>query len=200
MKSDLAALAAEAACTEEGADGEEETTKNETKKRKASELEAAWIAVMKHHRLTKMQTRLDKVSNKKQKTISNADQSGNTTSGGSHNIPVLNGTTQQKEPNELQSEQRNQNPEKHVGANSIEDKNIVSVKGMFESMLSRQTIRVKISYVPAAVTRMPRQYGSKSALDIFETVVGCSGQEYIMFAFHTTNMTINVTTIKIKML
>ena len=74
---------------------------------------------------------------------------------------MLNGTTQQKEPNELQSEQRNQNPEKHVGANSIEDKNIVSVKEMFESMLSKQTIRVKIFYIPSATNRVPRQYGQK---------------------------------------
>jgi len=103
VKAHFAALAAEAACTEEGADSQQETSKEATKKRKAFELDAAWIAVVKHFRLTKMRTRLENVSTKKQKTISNANESVNTASRGSHDAPVRNGTRQETEPDELQS-------------------------------------------------------------------------------------------------
>ena len=172
VKARFAALAAEAACSEEGADSEEERAKNETKKRKGSELDATWTAVVKHHRLIKMQARLHNVSNKKQKTTTNAD------------TPMLNDTPQQTEPEELQIGGQNQNEGTHIGVNNVEDHNIVSVKDLLEGMLSKQTIRVKIFYVPVGINRVPRQYGPKKYLDIFQTVVGCSGEEYNIVAFH----------------
>jgi len=133
--------------------------------------------------LTKMQSRLANVSPKKQKTTSNADESGNTKSRGSHDAPMLDGTTQETEPDRLQSGEINEEGGTHVGVESIEDKNTVTVKELFEGMLSKQRVRVKIFYVPAATNRVPRQYGIKTEIDIFETTVGCSGHEYILIAF-----------------